>query len=159
MGPELLRVKDLARRSNDYTEADYRAALKVLKRINARKYHGIVISRGGAGRELVPASTRSPVDASASLDAVSPDDTGFPISTAENEVLHRTMLFAHHVPSSDEYAVREPDFINIPRLALPLNSHYRLIVYADASFAIGEHKQSVSGFVIFLNGVPILWGL
>jgi hypothetical protein len=39
-----------------------------------------------------------------------------------------------------------------------VNSRYRLIVYADASFAIGEHKQSVSGFIIFLNGVPILWG-
>jgi hypothetical protein len=33
MSPELLRVKDLARRSNEYTEDDYRDAMKVLKRI------------------------------------------------------------------------------------------------------------------------------
>ncbi len=41
---------------------------------------------------------------------------------------------------------------------LPINARYGLVVYADASFAIGERKQSVSGFVIYLNGVPILWG-
>jgi hypothetical protein len=52
----------------------------------------------------------------------------------------------------------DPDFIDIPRISLPVNSRYRLVVYADASFAIGELKQSVSGFVIYLNGVPILWG-
>ncbi len=31
-------------------------------------------------------------------------------------------------------------------------------MYADAFFSIGDNKQSVSGFVIYLNGVPILWG-
>ena len=45
MGPELLRVKDLARRSNSYTEDDFRDALKVLDRIYARRTHGIVIVR------------------------------------------------------------------------------------------------------------------
>ena len=33
MGTELLRVKDLARRSNNYTMDDYKDALRVLKRI------------------------------------------------------------------------------------------------------------------------------
>jgi hypothetical protein len=41
---------------------------------------------------------------------------------------------------------------------LPLNARYRLIIYADASFAVGELKQSVSGYVIYLNGTPLLWG-
>jgi hypothetical protein len=45
MGPELLRVKDLARRSNSYTEDDFKDALKVLDRIYARRTHGIVIVR------------------------------------------------------------------------------------------------------------------
>jgi hypothetical protein len=58
MGPELLRVKDLARRVNKYTKEDYREALKVLKRVYARKEYGIVIARGAAGKELVPSSSR-----------------------------------------------------------------------------------------------------
>ncbi len=58
MGPELLRVKDLARRSNIYTDEDFRAALKVLDRIYARRTHGIVVVRGGAGTELIPSSSR-----------------------------------------------------------------------------------------------------
>ena len=158
MGPELLRVKDLARRSNAYSESNYRDALKVLNRVYARKDHGIVIRRGGAGMELVPLSSRSMVDMSVSSDVISSDDTGFPISMAENEVLHRTLLLAPHVPSSDTYEVCDPDFLDIPRIVLPVNSRYRLIVYADASFAIGDNKQSVSGFVVFFNGVPLLWG-
>jgi hypothetical protein len=32
------------------------------------------------------------------------------------------------------------------------------VVFGDASFATGELKQSVTGYVIFLNGVPLLWG-
>ncbi len=40
MGPELLRVKDLARLSNCFGEVEYLAALKVLKRIYVRRYHG-----------------------------------------------------------------------------------------------------------------------
>ncbi len=43
LGPELLRVKELARRSNSFTEADYSDELKVLQRISERKLHGIVI--------------------------------------------------------------------------------------------------------------------
>ena len=34
----------------------------------------------------------------------------------------------------------------------------RLVSFGDASFAIGPLKQSVSGFIIYLNGVPLLWG-
>jgi hypothetical protein len=37
MGPELVRVKDLARRSNCSTPADYQDALNVLKRIWKRR--------------------------------------------------------------------------------------------------------------------------
>jgi hypothetical protein len=46
MGPELLRVKDLARLSNCYTEDDFQSALKVLDRVYARRTYGIVIVRG-----------------------------------------------------------------------------------------------------------------
>jgi hypothetical protein len=46
LGPELLRVKDLAKRNNDYTPLDYAEALKVLDRISER-------------REYVPSNSRS----------------------------------------------------------------------------------------------------
>ena len=58
MGTELLRVKDLARRSNNYTMGDYTDALKVLERITSQKGYGIIFRRGGAGREYIPACTR-----------------------------------------------------------------------------------------------------
>jgi hypothetical protein len=58
MGPELLRVKDLARRSNHFTLSDYDDAIKVLHRVIERKEYGIINRRGAAGMETVPASTR-----------------------------------------------------------------------------------------------------
>ena len=56
------------------------------------------------------------------------------------------------------YVVQDEDEIDIPRIVLPVNRRYRLIAFGDASFAIGELKQSVSGFTVYLNGVPLLWG-
>ena len=29
---------------------------------------------------------------------------------------------------------------------------------SDASFAVGEQKQSISGVLVMINGTPILWG-
>ena len=48
--------------------------------------------------------------------------------------------------------------MDVLRVLLPVNLRYGLVVYADASFAVGALKQSVSGYVVYLNGVPILWG-
>ena len=48
--------------------------------------------------------------------------------------------------------------IDIKPIILAINKRYNLIIYADASFAVGDTMQSVSGFVIFLNGTPLLWG-
>jgi hypothetical protein len=93
MGPELLRVKDLARRANKYTEEDYREALKVLKRVYARKEYGIVIARGAAGKELVPSSSRTkPAQGETAGDGsdATPhpyDDTGILIGGEQNELL------------------------------------------------------------------------
>jgi hypothetical protein len=56
MGPELLRVKDLARRSHGYTEDDYKDAMRVLERIYERRTHGIIFLRGGAGKEVIPSN-------------------------------------------------------------------------------------------------------
>jgi hypothetical protein len=149
MGPELLRVKDLARLSNEYTEDDFKTALKVLGRIYLRCTHGIVIVRNGAGTELVPTSSRQAISTSVSalMSGVIPnDDTGS--STKINDLREKCLYKV-----KDEIAD-----VDIRPVVLPLNKRYSLIIYSDASFAIGETKQSVSGFVVHLNGTPLLWG-
>ena len=149
MGPELLRVKDLARRSNEYTGKDYYEALKVLNRIHERRAHGIVILRGGAGTEIAPSSTRS----SNSGDTLDPEDTKMKNDdtgslSVMNELREKAL-----------YKVRdEIADLDIRPVILPLNERYHLIIYADASFAVGERMQSVSGLIVYLNGVPLLWG-
>jgi hypothetical protein len=149
MGPELLRVKDLARLSNAYTEADFKNALKVLDRIYLRRTHGIVIVRNGAGTELVPTSSRQsmPISVSALMGGVIPnDDIGS--STTIND-LREKYLYKVRDEIADE---------DIRPVILPLNERYCLIIYSDASFAVGDTKQSVSGFVVYLNGTPLMWG-
>jgi hypothetical protein len=155
MGPELLRVKDLARRSNDYTAQDFKDALKVLDRIYDKRSYGIVIVRGGAGSELVPSHSRNGLVGNPGLSAESEkknqrhepqDDLG--------EIAKINELREHEI-----YKVRdEIADVDISPIVLPLNEKYNLIIYADASFAVGPLKQSVSGYVVFLNGSPLLWG-
>jgi hypothetical protein len=152
MGSELLRVKDLARRSNDYTEDDFQAALKVLDRMYARRKHGIVIVKGGAGSEIVPSSSRTPqrdlnVEDNAASGYALPSKENLGTSTKINELRENAL-----------YKVKEEiSDIDLKPVILPLNAKYNLIVYADASFAVGETMQSVSGLVIYLNGSPLLW--
>ncbi len=74
------------------------------------------------------------------------DDTG---KAAEFNELREQSLYK----VQDEIAAED-----IRPIVLLLNSRYRLIIYADASFAVGILKQSVSGYVIYLNGTPLLWG-
>jgi hypothetical protein len=165
MGPELLRVKDLARRSNDYNAADYQVALKLLIRIYDRREHGIVLTRGAAGKESAPSSARSVTSLGVQSDGdavdnflLARDDTGILIDGVHNELLQKSLLLGRRVSPPDEYVVSDPDSVDIARVLLPVNPRYGLVVYADASFAVGEQKQSVSGFVVYLNGVPLLWG-
>jgi hypothetical protein len=166
LGPELLRVKDLARRSNSFTHSDYQDGLKVLKRLAQRKLHGIVIFRNAATREILPAYRRPLPDDPPPLG----DDVGdFLASPDGSEVTLKSLCQAKAVvslpssPMTDSsppipYLIPDDDAIDIPRVDLPVNRRYRLIAFGDASFAIGPLKQSVSGFTVFLNGVPLLWG-
>jgi hypothetical protein len=163
MGPELLRVKDLARLSNSFGEQEYSLAMKVLQRVFVRKDHGIVIFRHAAGRELIPSSTRS-FSGEDSNDVVGlqggSDDLGACISTQDNELSKNSLCQGKVLLSAVgiQYAVEDSEQFDIPRLMLPVNPRYRLLAYGDASFAVGETKQSITGFVIYLNGVPLLWG-
>jgi hypothetical protein len=168
MGPELLRTKDLARLSNSYTEVDYNAALKVLQRIYVRRRHGIVIVRHAAGREFIPSSVRpipdlNECDASGENDILALPiyhDTGIGILEMDNELTKNSLcrgkaLFSNAIST---YSVHDEERLDIQRVSLPTNPRYSLLAYGDASFAVGELKQSVTGYVIYLNGVPLLWG-
>ncbi len=143
----------MARKSNSYTAEDYAIALKVLDRVFARRTYGIVIVKGGAGTEIIPSSTRTPdgpdlksncTDGS-EIPAVN-DDTGS--ITTINE-LREKALFKVKEEIAD---------IDIKLIVYPLNDRYKLVIYSDASFGVGETMQSVSGFIIYLNGTPLLWG-
>ncbi len=146
-------MKDLARKSNSYTAEDYAIALKVLDRVFAHRTYGIVIVKGGAGTEIIPSSTRTPggldpesicTDES-EIPAVD-DDTGS--ITTINE-LRGKALFKVKEEISD---------IDIKPIVYPINDRCKLVIYSDASFAVGETMQSVSGFIIYLNETPLLWG-
>jgi hypothetical protein len=159
MGPELLRVKDLARNSNSFDGGDYAMAFKLLLRISKRKASGIIISRGAAGKALVPSSVRlsfGPIpvaDEAAILDA-----TGTLIGDTDNELVYKSLLNARALPDGiTDYLTTDPDGSDLLRVELPINPRYDLLAYGDASFAVGEFKQSVSGYVVYLNGVPLLW--
>jgi hypothetical protein len=109
-----------------------------------------VITRGGAGSELIPSSFRekpgSIVTPSVSDENCSVDDTG--------EMATMNELREHAI-----YKVRdEIADVDISPIILPENQRYKLTIYADASFAVGPLMQSVSGYVIYLNGSPLLWG-
>jgi hypothetical protein len=158
MGPELLRVKDLARKSNSFDSDDYAMGLKLLHRISLRCDSGIVFTRGAAGKELIPSSVRPSPDSELTSDSV-PDSTGSMIPDAQNELEHKSLLKARALPDGiTDYHTFDPDGTDLLRVDLPLNSRYSLLAYGDASFAVGVLKQSVSGFVVYLNGVPLMWG-
>jgi hypothetical protein len=163
MGPELLRVKDLARLSNCFGESEYGMAMKVLQRIYVRRHQGIVIFRHAAGREVIPSSTRTPTDVGTeecdSMEKI-PDDLGSPIMGSENEVTKHSLCKGKALFSEVglSYDVEDAEQLDIPRTVLPTNPGYRLMAYGDASFAVGESKQSVTGYIVYLNGVPLLWG-
>jgi hypothetical protein len=149
MGTELLRVKDLARRSNNFTEEDYNDALSVLDRIRLQKDFGIIFRRGGAGREYVPACTRL----GGGLDDLNDSNKGM-YSTgdfADINELEETNLYKLDPLVDDES-------LELTKTLADTNSRFTKVAYTDASFAVGEQKQSVSGFIVMINGVPILWG-
>jgi hypothetical protein len=163
MGPELLRVKDLARMSNCFGELEYHAALKVLKRIYVRRNHGIVISRHAAGKEIIPSSERVlttalPGEGPGESDLVEQpsDDVGTHISVEDNEVMTNLLCKgkALFVGIDSSYKVDDLEQLDLPRMQLPVNRRYSLLGYGDASFAVGDTKQSVTGLVIYVNGVP-----
>ncbi len=112
---------------------------------------------------MVPLASRTPPTLGAGH--AQNDDTGMIIVDGENEL--RTQLLckaklsegdSSEGDSSMDYSVPDPDNLDISRVVLAVNNRYSFLAYGDASFAVGEMKQSVSGYVVYLNGTPLLWG-
>ena len=148
MGPELLRVKDLAKRSHKYTLEDYNDAVKTLHRIVSLKQFGIIFRRGAAGSEYIPANTRH----GGGLENVGDNEEPYSIGDeAMFNELEENNLYKLD-PDLDDAS------LDIITTLAPTNDRFTMVAYSDASFAVGETKQSISGFVILINGTPILWG-
>jgi hypothetical protein len=142
VGPDLVRVKDLARRCNNPSPLDYQDAFNVLKRIYKRRGAAILFKKGYAGREIIPASSRPPI-----LGGHSPALLSVP--TPSSHVSQSDVL--------DHISVLQSDF-EIPESPLPTSTRFTTVGYTDASFAVGENKDSISGFTIYVNCTPIMWG-
>jgi hypothetical protein len=146
IGPELLRVKDLAKRSNNYTLNDYQDALKVLDRVVASKHHGIIFRRGGAHKEYIPSKTRL----GGGLENVNEETYSIGDQASFNELEENNLYKLD--PNIDDTD------LDIEKVLADINDRFTMVAYSDASFAVGETKQSISGFIILINGTPILWG-
>jgi hypothetical protein len=45
--------------------------------------------------------------------------------------------------------------LDIEKVLADTNTRFTKVAYSDASFAVGETKQSITGFIVMINGVPI----
>ncbi len=86
------------------------------------------------------------------------DAVGDLISAEGNELTQRSMCLARSAANDSSYGVDDVEGLDLVRVSLSINPRYSLVIFGDASFANGELKQSVTGFVIYLNGVPLIWG-
>jgi hypothetical protein len=156
MGPELLRVKDLARRCNSYTPGDYKHALKVFRRVSDRKHHGLVFTRGSAGKELTPSSSRL-----LSMNGdTSADDLGFVIEDGQNDLGQKSLCKAgtdpHHDSSDSPFPILRvlPLFVSVYRSIHTIISRFTVTpllplerqskVFLDTLFCLtGPHSIGV----------------
>ena len=167
-GPDLVRVKDLAKRSNSSTAADYADALKVLRRIFKRRHSVIYFKRGYAGRELIPSATRPDPPTTSPSDPVDSTVSAFATSVSSSSIsVDSSVALASDSPSLAAHA-SQADFVlhftetnkdmDIKTSPLPVSQRFTVVAYTDAAFAVGLLKISISGFTIYVNCTPIMWG-
>ena len=162
MGPELLRVKDLARRANRFTPQDYQDALQVLHRIDERKDCGIIYRRGAAGKERIPSSSRLGGDVEDQVSVLLADKGSETFSTNQIPEIETystgDQTWVSELQENDLYKVMlEEGNLDIVRIIPMTNPRFTVVAYSDASFAVGKLKQSVTGLLVMVNGTPLLW--
>ncbi len=147
-GPDLVRVKHLAKPCNAPSLLDYQDAVKFLKGLFKRLWKDF-FKRGYAGRELIPSQSWPDI-----ADPEFPDNTVLAlVSTESSSTGHLTQLdILNHFDNLDA-------ILDIPEIVLPTTTRFTTITYTVASsFAVGDMKDSISSYVIYVNGTPILWG-
>jgi hypothetical protein len=159
-GPDLVRVKDLAKRSNTATAADYDDAFKVLRRIYKRRHAVIYFKRGYAGREIIPSDTR-PDPTELTEPDISSLSSILTLATTVSPALTTdfSSMAAHH--SQDDFVMHYAEShkeMDLTTPLLPTTDRFTVIAYTDAAFAVGTIKISISGFTIYVNGTPVMWG-
>ena len=158
--PDLVRVKDLAKRSNTATAADYDDAFKVLRRIYKRRHAVIYFKRGYAGREIIPSDTR-PDPTELTEPDISSLSSILTLATTVSPALTTdfSSMAAHH--SQDDFVMHYAEShkeMDLTTPLLPTTDRFTVIAYTDAAFAVGTIKISISGFTIYVNGTPVMWG-
>ena len=113
------------------------------------KHFGILYKRGGANKEYVPANSLlggGLVDLENEMED--------PYSIGDEAVLNE--LEENNLYKLDP--VVDDSDLDIEKNLAEVNNRFTKVAYSDASFAVGATKQSITGFVVMINGVPILWG-
>jgi hypothetical protein len=109
----------------------------------------LVFRRGGAGREYVPASTRL----GGGLEKCD-GDSWEPYSIGDESDINELEL--NNLYKLDPYT--DDALLDIEKTLADTNTRFTVVAYSDASFAVGETKQSISGWDVMINSVPMLWG-
>ena len=143
-GGDLMRVKTLARCVNYFDAADYATGLKLMYRLQARTDKGIMFRRHGAGHETVPDNRRLKAeDGSVTPYYIGPEDI-------QDEFGEKDVYRSCDVVEDAAHAAELND--------IPESSEFTIVSYTDASFAATDLMQSISGWLVYCNGSPILWG-
>ncbi len=133
----------MAKRGHKFTLEDYKEAVKVLDRIVKLKDFDIIFRRGAASSEDVPANTRL----GRGLENIDSDQ---PYSIGDE-------MQINDLEENNLYKL-DPIFDDESLDIAPTNKRFTVVAYSDASFAVGETKQSISRFDVMINGSSILWG-
>ena len=143
-GGDLMRVKELARNCNDFGPVEYAVGLDLMYRLQKRGDKGIIFRRNCAGKEFVPPNRRMLSDTGKRIPYyVGSEDV---IDDFGEKELYRS---CDAVEDAEVAAARD---------LVPVSKLFTIVAYTDASFAVTKKMQSISGWVIYCNGVPILWG-
>jgi hypothetical protein len=117
-----------------------------LDRIASLQQYGIIFRRGAAGKEYIPMNSRH----GGGFENINEDSYSSGDEASFNE-LEENNLYKLDPVFDDES-------LDITKTLAPTNKRFTKVAYSDASFAVGSTKQSISGFIVMINGVPILWG-
>ena len=147
-GGDLMRAKALASKCNDFTAADFSTAMKLLYRMRDRGSQGIIFRRGGATSIRIPPTHRPGKGEDGSPTAPTTDAYHVGAEDLIDEFGEKDLY--RDCDAEQDAQDGPPD--------LPTTQRFKIVAYTDASFAVTDKMQSISGWVVYVNGTPIFWG-